>query len=269
MSGLWGCCALPRLRQGLADEVLTCMFAEEPGNMRPEPWGPGNVRWTDRQPTESHVRDRHRGALLAGMLVVTGVVLPAPDAAAIGIGTIQSRMSDHRGVNNGTTGNCITYSPVGTATSSASVTKPAQALTAHGRPKSQTSSCPATLNTSTQSAVGFTPSTVTDAADGVPFLIGRMIHYNNPVYADDRYFTGRLAAQLGGFTAPNSVTFDWQLDETPNTGSGNCCDDVITFTKQISDITLTQDGLTYRLVILGFTQVGNNDACPRPPARTP
>ena len=41
----------------------------------------------------------------------------------------------------------------------------------------------------------------------MPFLIGRMIHYNNPIYASDRYFTGTLNTVLGGFTAPNTVSF--------------------------------------------------------------
>jgi hypothetical protein len=120
------------------------------------------------------------------------------------------------------------------------------------------------LSTAKQSAVGFTPSTVTTAGDGVPFLIGRMVHYNNPITAKDEFFTGKLAAVLAGFSAPNSVTFDWQLWETKNTGSG-CCDDEITFTNQISNITLTQDGLTYRLVILGFERVGTSAACPATP----
>ena len=64
------------------------------------------------------------------------------------------------------------------------------------------------MSTAKQSAVGFTPSTVTTAGDGVPFLIGRMVHYNNPIAAKDEFFTGKLAAVLAGFAAPNSVTFD-------------------------------------------------------------
>src|SRR5664280_2446199 len=111
-----------------------------------------------------------------------------------------------------TSGNCITYAPVGTSTSSALVSSPSEAQTAHGRPSNSQSSGPSTLNSSTQSTVGFRPAATTSAQDGVAFPIGKMIHYNNPVYADDRYFTGRISAILGGFTSPNTVGFDWQLD---------------------------------------------------------
>jgi len=211
--------------------------------------------------------------LTVGLCTITGTVAPAPDAAAatVTIGTIQAQLSNHRGVNNGTSAsNCITYAPVGTATSSALVSNPNEAQTAHGRPTSSQSSCPSTLNSSTQSTVGFRPAATTSAQDGVAFPIGKMIHYNNPVYADDRYFTGRITAILGGFTSPNAVSFDWQLDETPNSGGNNCCNDLITFTNQISTVTLTQGGLNFRLVILGFIPVlSSTTTCPATPVGTP
>src|SRR5664279_3697900 len=210
--------------------------------------------------------------LTAGLCTITGTVAPAPDAAAatVNIGTIQAQLSNHRGVNNGTSGNCITYAPVGTSTSSALVSSPSEAQTAHGRPSNSQSSCPSTLNTSTQSTVGFRPAATTSAQDGVAFPIGKMIHYSNPVYADDRYFTGRISAILGGFTSPNTVGFDWQLDETPNSGGNNCCNDLITFTNQISTVTLTQGGLNFRLVILGFIPVASSTTtCPATPSGTP
>ena len=97
-----------------------------------------------------------------------------------------------------------------------------------------------------------------------------MIHYNNPVYANDRYFTGTINAVLGGFTSPNTVGFDWQLDETPNSGGNNCCNDLITFTNQISTVTLTQGGLNFRLVILGFIPVAaSTTTCPTVAERHP
>ena len=77
-------------------------------------------------------------ALLAGMMVITATVLPVPEASAIGIGTIQARVFDHLGVNYGTTGNGITYKPVGSGSSSALVSAPNEALTAHG----YSGSCP-------------------------------------------------------------------------------------------------------------------------------
>jgi len=211
--------------------------------------------------------------LTVGLCTITGTVAPAPDAAAatVTIGTIQAQLSNHRGVNNGTSAsNCITYAPVGTATSSALVSNPNEAQTAHGRPTSSQSSCPSTLNSSTQSTVGFRPAATTSAQDGVAFPIGKMIHYNNPVYADDRYFTGRITAILGGFTSPNAVSFDWQLDETPNSGGNNCCNDLITFTNQISTVTLSQGGLNFRRVILGFIPVSSSTTTwPAAPVRTP
>ena len=116
--------------------------------------------------------------LMAGLCTITATVAPAPDAAAatVNIGTIQAQMADQVGVNNGTSGNCITYAPVGTATSSTLVSSPSEAQTAHGRPSSSQSSCPATLNSSTQSTVGFRPAATTSAQDGVAFPIGKMIH---------------------------------------------------------------------------------------------
>lgn len=195
---------------------------------------------------------------LTTIITVLGPVGPAA-AATVSIGTIQAQMADHRGVDSGITGNCITYAPVGTATSSALVSSPNEAQTAHGR---SGSSCPSTLNTSTQSAVGFRPSAVSSANDGAQFLIGRMIHYNNPITTSDEFFTGKLNTVLGGFTSPNTLTFPWSLDETPNTGGGNCCDDIITFSNQISSVTLTQNGLQFKLVITGFVPVATGTTCP-------
>ena len=90
------------------------------------------------------------------------------------------------------------------------------------------------------------------------------------MYANDRYFTGTINAVLGGFASPNTVSFAWQLDETPNTGGDNCCNDLITFTNQISTVTLTQGGLGFRLVVLGFIPVASSTTtCPATPTGTP
>ncbi len=207
-------------------------------------------------------------ALVATLLSVTAVVVPAPDAhaATVNIGTIQGQMADHRGVDGGTGGsNCITYAPPGTPTSSALVSSPSEAMTGHG---TQTSGrCPPALSTSTQSVVGFRPSATTSASDGASFLIGRMVHYNNPVYSSDRYFTGKINTVLGGFTAPNTLSFPWTLDETPNVPSD--VDDTIVFDSQISTVTLTQGGLSFKLVVLGFVPVATGASCPATPAGTP
>jgi uncharacterized repeat protein (TIGR01451 family) len=214
-------------------------------------------------------------ALLAALVTIASalvVVVAAPsspaDAATITVGPIQAQMVDHRGVNNGTNGNCITYAPAtgpgSSATSSALVSSGGEAQTAHG----YKNNCPNNLSTTNQSAIGFRPSAVPPVQDGTPFLIGRMIHYNNPITANDEYFTGTIRAVLGGFSAPNTLNFPWQLDETPNTGGG-CCNDLLTFTNQISDVLLTQGGLQFRLVMKGFIQVDDAATCPAAPTGTP
>ena len=200
-------------------------------------------------------------AVLFGVVSMLAVV-PVPSApvqaANVAIGTIQGQMANQLGKDHGTSGNCITYAPPGTSTSSTLVSSPAEAQTGHG----YKNSCPSSLSTATQSVVGFRPSATTSVQDGQQFLIGRMIHYNNPITANDRYFTGTMNVVLSGFAAPNTLAFPWQLDETPNTGGGGCCNDLITFTNQISNVTLTQGGLTFRLVIKGFVPVDDAASCP-------
>ncbi|MET0864942.1 MAG: DUF5979 domain-containing protein, partial [Nakamurella sp.] len=205
--------------------------------------------------------------LVMAMATIGGTIGPAPEAAAatISIGTIQAQQADQRGQDSGTGGNnCITYAPVLSATSSTLVASPNEAQTGHG--SNNQNRCPSALSTSTQSVVGFRPAATTSTQDGVPFLIGRMIHYNNPVYASDRYFSGSLNTVLGGFTAPNTLSFPWQLDETPNSGGNNCCNDEISFTNQISAVTLNQGGLSFRLVIQGFVPVATGTTCPAAPS---
>ena len=73
---------------------------------------------------------------------------------------------------------------------------------------------------------------------------------------------------LNGFTGANTLQYDWELDETPNSGS-NCCNDLLEFTNQISDVTLTQGGLSFRLVISGFIPVASGTTCPAQDAGTP
>ena len=200
--------------------------------------------------------------LLSSAVAVVAVVVPPPSsvsAATIAFGNIQAQMADHRGVNSGTTGNCITYSPVGSATSTTYVVSPNQAITAHGY---SGSSCPSTLSTTSQSAIGFSPFTQTSVDDGVPFLIGRMVHYNNPITANDRYFTGNLNIRLTSF-ASTTIAFPWTLDETPNTGPNT--NDELAFNNQISDVTLVQGGLTFRMVVNGFIPVATATTCPASP----
>ncbi len=154
-------------------------------------------------------------ALVAGLSVVTGTVTPAPtaNAATVAVGTISAQMANQQGVDNGTNGNCIRYSPVGTGAATTWVTNtaanlPNSAITAHGY---SGSSCPTNLSTSTQSALGFRPSTVTSAEDGTAFLIGGMTHYNNPILANDQYYKGRAADRARRLHRNQHV--DLQLDD--------------------------------------------------------
>ena len=131
-------------------------------------------------------------------------------------------------------GNCITYAPstgTGLVAPRRCVTNPNEAITAHGY---SSLVVPTTLNTANQSAVG-SGRRRSPASRRRAFPIGRMVHYNNPIKANDRYFTGTLNAVLTGFTAPEHLAFDWRLDETPNTAAGTRNDE-ITFTNQVSDV---------------------------------
>ncbi|OFE16549.1 hypothetical protein BA895_02850 [Humibacillus sp. DSM 29435] len=214
--------------------------------------------------------------LVGALALAASLVLPATAAQAANVtaGPVKAQMADHRGVDYGTgRNNCITYAPPGTATSSALVgntgSSTNEAQTAHGSDTDGT--CPRKLSTTTQSTVGFRPSTVTTVSDGSQFLIGRMIHYNNSVYADDEYYTGTLTTVLGGFSTPNTLSFPWTLDETTNdaeppTSPSN--NDVIAFSNQISTV-VTQGGTKFRLVITGFVPVANATTCPTKPVGQP
>ena len=52
------------------------------------------------------------GTLLVASTLVAVVASARPaSAATVSFGTIQAQMADHLGVNDGTSGNCIRYSP--------------------------------------------------------------------------------------------------------------------------------------------------------------
>jgi hypothetical protein len=191
-------------------------------------------------------------ALIGSMVSIVGVPTPPrASAATVPFGTIRAQMANHVGRDYGTTGNCIRYAPADTANSSQLVSSPGEALTAHG----YDNNCPNNLNTNSQSAVGFRPGTATTVEDSTPFLIGRMVHYNNPIIANDRYFTGTMNIVFSGFAA-TTIGFPWTLDETPNTGGG--VNDEIAFSSQVSEVTLSQGGST-----------GSSQPERAPPARHP
>ena len=201
---------------------------------------------------------------LAGLSVVAPVsmgITGSAAAATINLGAIQANVSDHHGTDGGNdTSNCIKYSPSGTSTSSAFVGSSGEALTAHG----SDGTCPNALSTAEQSAVGVRPATTSTVQDGVPFLLARVTHYNNPVQAQAAHFSGTFTIRLGGFDTTPDLKYQWTLWETPNnanpcafTGAGvpnqNGCADQIIFTGQVPDQTLTAGGITYKLVMKGFS----------------
>jgi uncharacterized repeat protein (TIGR01451 family) len=206
-----------------------------------------------------------------------GVVQTSIDsrADAISIGTISARMSNQIGITetgepDGTAeSNCIRYAPSDTPTSSEFVTSPGEALTAHGR---DGSSCPGSLDVDEQSAIGVKPAVGATLVNEDPFLLARVIHYNNPVIVDAEYFKGDMSLKFGDFDGTPTITFPWRMWETPNNadpcpngGGSDGCDDEITFTDRVSDVSLSQDGVDYLLVIDGFVPVKSKDACPETP----
>lgn len=211
---------------------------------------------------------------LGAVGVVQMSIEPRADAVSVSIGTISAQMANQQGITetgepDGTAeSNCIRYAPPNTSTSSQFVTSPGEALTAHGR---DGSTCPSSLDVGEQSAVGVKPAAGGTIANGDPFLLARVIHYNNPVIVDAEFFRGDMKLKFGDFDGTPTVTFPWRMWETPNDGScpngggPDGCDDEITFTDQISDVSLSQDGVDYLLVVEGFVPVKSKDACPTSP----
>ena len=224
------------------------------------------------------VRARSRASSVLGVaLGLTGLSVVAPvsmgitgsaAAATINLGAIQANVSDHHGTDGGNdTSNCIKYSPIGTSTSSAFVGSSGEALTAHG----SDGTCPNALSTAEQSAVGVRPATTSTVQDGVPFLLARVTHYNNPIQAQAAHFSGTFTIRLGGFDTTPDLKYQWTLWETPNnanpcafTGAGvpnqNGCADQIIFTGLVPDQTLTAGGIVYKLVMKGFSP--STGTCP-------
>src|SRR5690606_111990 len=94
---------------------------------------------------------------------------------------------------------------------------------------------------------------------GQIFNLGRMAHKNNPVQATNQWYRGDMDIKFLGM----DLSYTWQMNETPNSCSGNnCADDFTNFLNQISPQTFVSNGLTYTLVIQGFVAPqGANNSC--------
>lgn len=232
-----------------------------------------------------------------GVPVIFPEALPKVNAATINFGGVEGSVSAQQAYTGATYnadgtatfdtpvgGGCLKYGTITGTTVSASaagtwVSYPDGALGSHGYGGS---TCPAGATpiisgNAAQSTVQVTPADVSSVTDGTPFLLGRVVHYNNPISGVyPKYYAGDLNVRFSGFAAPNTVTFNWQLAETTNNpgagvacerspkelnpqtnGTGinsNGCADWISFTSQVPTTTLTKDGITYKLVVNGFDQ---------------
>ena len=221
-------------------------------------------------------------ALAAAVSTFGWFMVVAPDmasASTITTGTVSARVSDHTGVDadgnpdGSDSANCVRYSPENGPSASdwvSAMTMPAEARTAHGR---SDSSCPDDLDIEEQSAVGFRPATGGTVEDGESFLLGRVIHYNNPIRSSAEYWEGVMSVRMDGFDDAPSVDFDWWLWETPNEANpcpdgtnDDGCFDEIKFTSPVGDTVLSQDGSDYRLIIEGFEPVSESTECPPTPS---
>ena len=199
-------------------------------------------------------------------------------AISLTTGTISAKVSNHIGIDkdgnpDGTaTSNCVHYDPLNGATSSGWVTNsssPNEAQTAHGK---EDSTCPSSLDINEQSAVGIRPAAATSFTNGVPFLLARVIHYNNPIRGTAEYWKGQLDLQMAGFDGTPSIGLDWWMWETPNNADPcpggtdfNGCFDEIKFTTQIGDKIVSQGGRDFRLVVTGFIPSASDTVCPASP----
>lgn len=217
-------------------------------------------------------------AILATSAWATTLTSGVARASTITTGEISTRVSDHVGIDadgepDGTaSSNCIRYSPTDTSSSSDwvdAMSTPNEARTAHGR---EEGSCPSDLEIEEQSAVGIRPATGGSVADGSRFLLGRVVHYNNPIIGSADYFKGLFSVRMDGFDGDPVVNFDWWMWETPNNADPcpggddeNGCFDEIKFSSKFSDKLMTQGGVDYRLLIDGFFPVAAGAACPTTP----
>ena len=186
-----------------------------------------------------------------------------PDAATVPIGAIQANVSNHHGTDGGTDSYQLreVLARQAAADSSGFVGAGSEALTSHG----YSGNCPRPPSTSQQSAIGVSPASTSLVQDGVPFLLARVTHYNNPVTVVAAHFSGAFTIRMGGFDTTPDLTYSWTMWETPNNASPCAFTEAPAFptptgaptrsssTGRCPDQTLTRNGITYKLVMEGFS----------------
>ena len=122
--------------------------------------------------------------------------------------------------------------------------------------------CPAETD---KSGFGFDGVLGGPVVAGTYFEVGRLIHYNNPIWSGNNVGTADLDVTVQFSLADSTVVqhFDVTLDETPNEAvpcqypdgpnQGGCSDriDITTPAPQV----VTVDGVTFTVELLGFTEL--------------
>ena len=95
-----------------------------------------------------------------------------------------------------------------------------------------------------------------DAIIGTPILLGEFTHNNFVIStASNALETVDLAFTIGTFDSPQilTATFAFEHDETLNTGTGNCCNDLVTISDYSFNQPITVSGIEYYFSLLGFS----------------
>lgn len=97
--------------------------------------------------------------------------------------------------------------------------------------------------------------------EGVPFSLGDLSHFNEPLNAGTSANGADLAVDVT-FSDPAGVmtpfTFTFSINETPNAPGPPASDDIIGFPDSFPDETFQSGGVTYTLELLGFGPTPDN-----------
>jgi hypothetical protein len=94
--------------------------------------------------------------------------------------------------------------------------------------------------------------------DGSYFPLGNFYHLNYPIRSNTAITAVDLNVILGDeITA--SATFAYTHNETTNTGSGNCCNDIVTLTNPVVDQFFQYLGKDYYFNMIGFSTDGGKN----------